>query len=215
MAPSIPQFLLLILAIPLGTALLPESPDPEKRHYACEAVSTDWQGSAYVLPYAIGKNYRVSQANCSGHGHSNFWNHGYDFVMEEGTPIVAARAGVVTKMHDRCLNGDRTCTNLITIRHRDGTVALYSHLARAGVEVVPTQVVALGQLIGHSGNTGNTGDLPHLHFSVHPCNDLPGLGGASVCPSMRVNFRNTEANPAGPAPLHAYLALPYNTSVNR
>ena len=49
--------------------------------------------SLYVLPYTVGESYRVNQANCSGFGHSNFWQFGYDFVMDIGTVVTAARGG--------------------------------------------------------------------------------------------------------------------------
>lgn len=199
-------FLLFIAGLALLAIFWPESPDPEHRHYACQPLLTgsSASASAYILPYAAGAKYPVNQANCSGHGHSNFWNHGYDFVMEIGTPVSAARDGEVGWARDGCNDGDRNCTNLI--RHDDGTVALYSHLTKGGVQVLPGQHVKAGQLIGRSGNTGNTGGLPHLHFSLHPCNELPGLPNAGACPTIPVNFRNTDANPNGLLPGRAYLA---------
>ena len=202
-----PLILLLFVA---GLALLaifwPESADPAHRRYACQPFVAGSSASAYILPYAAGAKYRVNQANCSGHGHSNFWNHGYDFVMDIGTPVAAAREGTVVWASAKCDDGDRSCTNLITVRHDDGTVALYSHLTKGGVHVLPGQRVTAGQLIGRSGNTGNTGGLPHLHFSLHPCEGLPGLPHAGACPTIPVNFRNTEPNPHGLAAGHAYLA---------
>jgi murein DD-endopeptidase MepM/ murein hydrolase activator NlpD len=199
-------FLILVLAIALGGILAPESADPEHRHYPCKAIEQNSQDSAYMLPYSRGTKYRVNQANCSGHGHSNFWNHGYDFVMDIGTPVLAARAGQVGWAKDGCHDGDRRCTNLVTIIHADGTVALYSHLTNGGVTVRQGQRIASGQVIGKSGDTGNTGGLPHLHFSVHPCNHLPGLPNPGACPTTPVNFRNTASNPNGLIAAQAYIA---------
>jgi murein DD-endopeptidase MepM/ murein hydrolase activator NlpD len=199
---------LVVLGIAVFAVCLPESADPEKRHYACRAQETNWENSPYVLPYPIGKSYRVNQGNCSGHGHNNFWNHGYDFAMDIGTPVSAAREGQVGWAKDGCQDGNYGCANLITIKHADGTVALYSHLSKSGVLVHPGEQVAAGQIIGKSGNTGNTGGHPHLHFSVHPCNELPGLPNAGACPSIPVNFRNTEENRAGLLPIRAYIAQP-------
>lgn len=150
-----------------------------------------------MLPYTIGESYRVNQANCSGFGHSDFWEYGYDFDMPIGTVITAARDGEVVHAQDGARDGDRNRTNLITIRHDDGTVALYSHLTLNGVQVTIGQFVFAGEPIGLSGDTGNTGGLPHLHFSLHPCSALPGLPGAGSCPSIPVNFRNTDPNPDG------------------
>ena len=65
-------------------------------------------------------------------------------------------------------------------------------------------------MIGLSGDTGNTGGLPHLHFSLHPCGALPGLPGTGSCDSIPVNFRNTAANPTGLRSNVTYEALPFD-----
>ena len=57
-----------------------------------------------------------------------------------------------------------------------------------------------------SGDTGNTGGLPHLHFSLHPCAALPGLPGTGACDSIPVNFRNTSENAVGLLAGRSYLA---------
>ena len=174
--------------------------------YPCRQITTNWENSDYLLPYPVGTSYSVNQANCSGYGHSGFWNHGYDFTMQIGTIITAARSGIVGWANDGCNDGSPSCTNLITIIHKDGTVALYSHLTKGGVMVKPGDQIEAGDTIGKSGNTGNTGGFPHLHFSVHPCNELPGLPNAGDCPSLPVNFRNTDANPTGLIAHRAYVA---------
>ncbi|MDH3747706.1 MAG: M23 family metallopeptidase [Gammaproteobacteria bacterium] len=165
-----------------------------------------WQDSDYVLPYAVGEMYRVNQGNCSGFGHSDFWSYGYDFEMPIGTVVTAARDGIVDHAQDGARDGDRTRTNLITIQHDDDTVALYSHLTLNGVHVTIGQPVLAGDTIGMSGDTGNTGGLPHLHFSLHPCGSLPGLPGSDNCPSIPANFRNTDANPDGLIAGRTYIA---------
>ena len=149
----------------------------------------DWQQSAYVLPYTVGEAYRVNQANCSGFGHSDFWLYGYDFDMPIGTVVTAARSGVVAVAQDG---------------------ALYSHLTLNGVVVTSGQAVSAGDVIGLSGDTGNTGGLPHLHFSLHPCGALPGLPGTGSCDSIPVNFRNTTENPSGLRVNGTYEALPFD-----
>ncbi len=157
-----------------------------------------WQSSPYALPYPVGTAYYVNQANCSGFGHSGFWSNGYDFLMPLGTTVTAARSGVVVHSLGGAEDGDRSRTNLVTIEHDDGTVALYSHLTRDGNLVEVGELVAAGESVGRSGDTGNTGGVPHLHFSVHPCSRLPGLPGTGGdCSSIAVNFRNTDPNPQG------------------
>ncbi len=168
-----------------------------------------WEQSAFVLPYPVDLNFRVNQGNCSGFGHSGFWLYGYDLVMPIGSVVSAARDGVVVHAQDGAQDGDRNRTNLITIQHDDGTVALYSHLTLNGVQVTIGQTVLAGDVIGMSGDTGNTGGLPHLHFSLHPCGALPGLPGTGSCQSIPVNFRNTTANPNGLVAGLFYQALEF------
>lgn len=166
--------------------------------YDQDATFPNWFASPYNLPYAIGTTYQVLQGNTSGLGHRDFWQFGYDFKMCIGTQVLAARDGTVVHANDGAGDGDRNNTNLITIEHHDGTVALYSHLTRNGVFVTAGTEVKQGDVIGLSGDTGNTGGVPHLHFSVHPCTNLPGLVGAgSDCSSVPVNFLNTASNPNG------------------
>jgi murein DD-endopeptidase MepM/ murein hydrolase activator NlpD len=174
----------------------PHQTAPDKSD-TCLQITTNWENSDFVLPYPVGESYYINQANCSGYGHSGFWNYGYDFSMPIGTIITAARGGTVGWARDGCPDGNTGCTNLITIIHEDGTVALYSHLTMGGVLVKSGELVEAGDTIAKSGNTGNTGGLPHLHFSVHPCNELPGLPNAGNCPSLPVNFKNTDPNPSG------------------
>jgi murein DD-endopeptidase MepM/ murein hydrolase activator NlpD len=201
--------LLLILIIGFMGVRYSFAQNPEDKEYDCLSISIDWKKSDYVLPYPVGEEYFVNQANCSGYGHSNFWNHGYDFTMRIGTIITASRCGKVGWAKDGCNDGDERCTNLITIIHDDGTVALYSHLTKGGVLVKSGERIQVGDTIALSGNTGNTGGLPHLHFSIHPCNDLPGLPNAKECPSIPINFKNTEANPNGLIPKRYYKAIRY------
>lgn len=175
--------------------------------YDRDATYPNWFASPYTLPYAISTTYQVIQGNTSGFGHSDFWQFGYDFKMCIGTEILAARDGIVIHANDGAGDGDRINTNLITIQHHDGTVALYSHLTRNGVFVGSGDEVKQGDVIGLSGDTGNTGGVPHLHFSVHPCTNLPGLpGSGSDCTSIPVNFLNTEANPFGLGSGRCYTA---------
>lgn len=92
-----------------------------------------------------------------------------DFAMPEGTPVLAARAGVVLVVQDGFTEGgldedliDRA--NLVVVLHADATMASYGHL-RPGLAVRPGDRVEEGQLLGSSGATGFSG-IPHLHFHV-------------------------------------------------
>ncbi len=95
----------------------------------------------------------------NGHGHS-----GVDFAASPGTPVKAARSGIVLGTG----NTDLTCPNAsygkwIFIKHDDGLSTIYAHLSVIGV--TQGQQVTTGQVIGYSDTTGYaTG--PHLHFGV-------------------------------------------------
>jgi murein DD-endopeptidase MepM/ murein hydrolase activator NlpD len=94
--------------------------------------------------------------------------------------------------------------NWVKIRHADDTIAAYSHLTARGSLVHVGERVVAGQPIGLSGNTGNTGGLPHLHFHVSRCPEP-----TDACGTLPVTFRNTDPNPDGLDGKRDYLARPY------
>ena len=94
-------------------------------------------------------------------------------------------------------------SNWVKIRHADGTIAAYSHLTEKGALVKVGDPVIVGQAIGLSGNTGNTGGRAHLHFHVGPCDE------PVRCGTLPITFRNTDPNPQGLDAQRFYRALPY------
>lgn len=117
---------------------------------------------------------RIQQAWDGGFSHADDENrHAVDFAAPLGTPVLAARDGVV--MQSEAGFGDATPgeddaglvarANFIRVLHDDGTMALYAHLQTGGVLVRLGQHVRRGQVIGLSGNTGRS-TAPHLHFVV-------------------------------------------------
>ncbi|WP_279305808.1 M23 family metallopeptidase [Leptospira haakeii] len=123
----------------------------------------------YTLPYE-GKSW-ISIGYNSGEEHKGGGAYSLDFVLPEGTSLLAARDGIVVETEDKFTEGRRDPklidkANRIVIEHSDGTVAIYGHLKSKGVLVKPGDKVVAGQKIGLSGNTGfSTG--PHLHFEVY------------------------------------------------
>lgn len=128
--------------------------------------------SVYRLPFPNGHGYVVGQA----HGgtvttHTEIYNkYAVDFVMPEGTPIVAARGGTVIEVEiGHSEGGTRedllAKANRIVIMHADGTMATYAHLAQRPPIVFPGRRVNEGELIGWSGNTGFSSG-PHTHFAI-------------------------------------------------
>lgn len=127
-------------------------------------------GVRYQLPFAA--PVRVDQGPGGHFSHDDAQNRdAVDFALAEGTPVLAARDGVVLQVEgdfnqaglDREAFGGRS--NFIRILHGDGSMALYAHLQPDGVLVRPGQSVRAGERIGRSGNTGFS-SAPHLHFVV-------------------------------------------------
>jgi len=83
-----------------------------------------------------------------------------DIAADTGATILAADTGVVTMAQGGWNYG---YGNVIMIDHGNGYATLYAHLSQINVSVC--QSVYQGQLIGLSGNTGNSFGS-HLHFEV-------------------------------------------------
>lgn len=122
----------------------------------------------YSLPYQPTKRYFIMQGYNGRFSHKN--QYALDFKMKVGTPIHAARGGVVVKVKEDSDKGGRTSEfaqhgNHIVIYHEDGTLAYYFHLSKDGSQVEVGEQVKQGQFIGLSGNTGWS-TAPHLHFII-------------------------------------------------
>lgn len=122
----------------------------------------------YYLPFKKGEVYMMWQGYNGKLSHAN--ENALDFTMPNGTPILAARGGLVYEVVDKfskhCPSSDcEQYNNKIIIYHDDGTFAEYTHIRRKGARVNEGDVVEKNQLIAESGNVGrSTG--PHLHFVV-------------------------------------------------
>ena len=160
--------------------------------------------SPFILPFRPGQVSVMSQGNCSGIGSHRFaGRHAYDFALPLGTELLAIEGGVVEFVDDQSpdgtgLSGDG---NFILIRHDDGTIATYFHLAQESALVAQGERVERGQPIASSGNSGHTGGIPHLHLQLGTCSDR------SVCGTLPITFNNTAAHPNGLQVGQAYLAL--------
>ena len=85
-------------------------------------------------------------------------HEGVDIAVSNGTPVVAAKAGVVIVAGWMGGYG-----NLVVVDHGGGVATAYGH--NTSVTVGVGQQVAQGQLIAYSGNTGHSTG-PHVHFEV-------------------------------------------------
>lgn len=145
------------------------------------------EDSPYLLPYPEGEAHLLSQSVCNAlGGHRN--RLAYDFAMPMGAPITASRAGEVIEVVGRYRDGDLTRghNNRILVRHEDGTIAWYGHLQHGSILVQAGDLVRRGQPIAGCGNTGNTGNLPHLHLEIF------GSRPYAYDDAIPVSFRNAE-----------------------
>ncbi len=124
----------------------------------------------YALPFAD-RPVRIDQGFGGAFSHRDPANaYALDFALPDGTPVLAARAGVVMEVRDDFRESGTDprlgqAANLVRVVHADGSMAIYAHLAPGGVQVRVGQAVQRGDRLGLSGNTGLSSG-PHLHFAV-------------------------------------------------
>ena len=123
------------------------------------------EDSPYRLPFPDGVPHLCAQGNRGVLTHRGDLEYAYDFAMPAGSPVHAARAGEVIEVDVSRDGIGNFRGNRIRIRHEDGSVAVYAHLAHGGSAVAQGERVAQGQFIGSSGTTGRS-LYPHLHFQV-------------------------------------------------
>lgn len=121
--------------------------------------------AVYELPFAAGRSFRVTQGFKSSYTHKKLESYAIDWGLPEGTPVHAARSGIVVGADGSSTSRKRGRGNFIWIRHADGTYGWYLHLKPGGVLVKAGQKVDVGKHIGYSGNTGKS-TRAHLHFQV-------------------------------------------------
>jgi len=102
-------------------------------------------------------------------------NDGINLAVPEGTPVKAADDGVVAYAGNE-LKG---YGNLVLVRHSNGFVTAYAHAS--DILVKRGDTVKRGQVIAHSGQTGNV-TSPQLHFEIRkgatPVDPAQYLSGA-------------------------------------
>lgn len=121
----------------------------------------------------------------SGGCSTHHFHSGIDLAAPLGCPVLAASPGVAMVGRDPHGYG------MFIVIRRDGELStLYGHLSVVLVE--SGDYVGVGDVIGHTGSTGNSTG-PHLHFEVRvagqPVDPLPMLparwtagGGARLSP---------------------------------
>lgn len=154
--------------------------------------------ATYRLPFQNGLRFRIGQAPggpITTHTSAESL-YAVDIPMPEGTPIVAAREGIVIYTEANQVYGEKspdmlTKANEVRIQHIDGTIAIYAHMEHGGVHVYPGQKVSAGSQIGLAGSTGYSSG-PHLHFAVHTVKRVDSAEGLTV---ISLPFRFYIGNP--------------------
>lgn len=126
----------------------------------------------YRKPFSDYADWRISQGFHGRASHDDALNaYAIDFALLLGTPVRAARSGVVMEVIDGHPDrggqrrSDLDNANLVRLLHEDGSMAVYGHLLQDSVTVKPGQWVPAGAVIAQSGNSGYSHG-PHLHFAV-------------------------------------------------
>lgn len=147
----------------------------------------------YLFPFEHGTKFKLDQGFGGKFSHQSENYYALDFSMDIGTPIFAAREGVVIEVKEDSNRGGANSSyakyaNFVSVYHSDGTFASYVHLKLNGAIVNVGDKVKEGEIIGYSGNTGlSTG--PHLHFSVN----IPTVNGVRQSIPIKMRGLNDEA----------------------
>ena len=141
------------------------SRDNDRGDDAGKAAAPAVEDDPWLLPledYTFTSAYGVRSKQLHG---------GIDLAAAEGTPYKAVHGGVVTAAGYQGGYGYS-----VTIKHDDGTEAIYAHSRRVLVQT--GQTVQAGDVIGEVGNTGYSYGT-HLHIEIHvdgqPTDPIPLL----------------------------------------
>ena len=127
----------------------------------CYKISTLY----YYLDWNKEYNYVHSSSWRKGEGSGEFDHHeSIDIAVPAGYSVRATAAGTVVHAYDM---GDQY-GKVVIIRHANNVYSLYGHLSQ--INVAQGANVSQGDIIGKSGNTGNSHGA-HLHFAISKFND--------------------------------------------
>jgi murein DD-endopeptidase MepM/ murein hydrolase activator NlpD len=125
---------------------------------------------SYVYEYPFSNDIPPIHLNPASHQSSPVSYYAIDFPMPLGTPVLAARSGVVVSVKD---SSDEYGTDLkyankvnqILILHENEIMTEYCHLDKDSAQVKVGDLVKIGDVLAKTGNSGVM-TAPHLHFNV-------------------------------------------------
>lgn len=113
-----------------------------------------------VAPLIVGTGTFIYPVNSRNFTQYYWYGHpGIDIALGEGASVIASDTGTVTFAGWNIYGYG----NLIVVNHGNGYETFYAHLN--SINVVPGQIVYQGNVIGSTGNTGNSSG-PHIHFEI-------------------------------------------------
>ncbi len=121
--------------------------------------------NGFVFPVQLPANFIDTYGADRMVGTPFFHPHqGVDIFALNGTPLRAVKRGIVTKIGQARLGGNR-----LWLIDGDGNYYYYAHLSNFAAGLFNGKVVEAGEIIGFVGTTGNAVGTPaHLHFEIHP-----------------------------------------------
>jgi len=120
---------------------------------------TSAEGSG-VKPIIVGTGTFVFPVGSRNFTQFFWYGHpGLDIALSEGNAVYASDTGTVTYAGWNQYGYG----NLVVINHGNGYETFYGHLG--GINVGPGQIVYQGNVIGSTGNSGNSSG-PHIHFEI-------------------------------------------------
>lgn len=124
----------------------------------------EYSGAALLIPVAGVAPAQLVDTFTMARGESRL-HYAIDIMAPRGTPILAAAAGQVEKLHVSEGGGGIA----VYIRSPDRRwVHYYAHLDGYAPGLAEGQQIGRGDLIGFVGSTGNASpDAPHLHFALN------------------------------------------------
>ncbi len=132
-----------------------------------------------------------------------FPRFGPGWRLHQGTDIFAPRGTPVRSPADGRVRVSRGGLGglAVYVTESDGTYYYLAHLAGVAEGLADGDPVAVGQLVGYNGSSGNArGTPPHVHFEVHP------QGGGPVDPKPVLDGFLADALAAAPHVVAAALA---------
>ncbi|WP_144876940.1 M23 family metallopeptidase [Microbacterium sp. 1.5R] len=141
-----------------STMSLVEVASEEGINYSSEVFTNDPE-AAIQWPFKVGVGMSSGYGMRWGRLHE-----GIDFVPGEGAPIQAIADGVVRIATEQ---GAAYGVTVYIDHVIDGQVVTshYSHMQYGSLQVKPGQSVKVGDVVGHTGNTGRSYGA-HLHFEI-------------------------------------------------